>query len=119
MKNTAISLMIFFSLFTFSCKKSYDYNVEYKVTLVPYSGQTNYTTDIEYITKDNAIQKISINSTQWGFSFKGKEDDNAFLKGINLSNGSTLKIEIIINGTSYKNECNTSSCSVELKKALN
>lgn len=111
--------MILLSLFTFSCKKSYDYNVEYKVTIVPYSGQTSFTTDIEYITKDNAIQKTTINSTQWEFSFKGKEDDNAYLKAINLSNGSLLKIEIIVNGTSYKNECNTSSCNVELKKALN
>ncbi len=118
MKQVTI-IIILFSLLTSGCKKSYDYNIEYIVTIVPYAGQTNFTTEIEYISKDNASQKTTINSNNWEFSFKGKEDDNAYLKATNLSNGTILKIELLVNGASYKNECNTNSCSVELKKALN
>ncbi len=54
---TIIGLLIL-SFFYIGCsQKIRDNRVEYKVTLVPYAGQTNYSTAVEYRDSDNTTKK--------------------------------------------------------------
>lgn len=113
-----VNFCIIVFVFCCGCKKEYDYNVEYKVTLTPFVGQTDYSTSVEYIVKDNVLKKEKINSTQWVYNFKGKVDDSAYLKIVNLSNASSVRVDMIINQSSFFNVCNTNNCEIELRKPL-
>lgn len=113
-------IIIILCLFTFlyGCKKDYGWDVQYKVKITPFAGQTSFITNVEYLTKDNVLKRETITSTTWEFSFKAAEDDNVYLKAFNSSNASSLRIEMITNGVTYSDECNLNGCSVELKRSL-
>lgn len=52
----SVILFLFLSCLFSTCKKDYDWDVVYKVNLVPKSSQTNYDTKVIYRVKDNVTQ---------------------------------------------------------------
>ena len=121
MQKITLLIVLCFSLLNSGCKKkSYDWNVHYKLTVTPNTSPVAYATDISYTVKDGVTKTETINALQWEYSFQGKEDDFASISAVNVSNAAAVKIEIILNNNpiSSTKSCTTGGCDVSISKQL-
>jgi dihydroneopterin aldolase len=104
-------------IFTFGCTKKTLVSVDATVTVTKAVDSLPCQVYVEYYDVTNGTINQTV-SSNWTIQRSLHSDQYATLKATAMSNIKTISIQLTGNGTTVSNNCNSSNCTIDIRKNM-